>query len=141
MERTIALIKPDAFEQKLVGHIISLIEAEGFRIHDLKMLRKPSVICMQDFYGKHAGKPYFEDLIVFMTSGPIIAMVLERDFAIARWREMIGPSDPTKREPSEIRYLAKDAPRQMENLVHGSDSESAFLREATTLGWYPHVWL
>ena len=123
MEQTLVLIKPDAVSRGLVGEIIRRFEDRTLRIKALKIL-KPSKELVEKHYEVHRGKPFFEPTVRFMTSGPVVAMVLEGDNAIAIVRQMVGALDPLEAQPGTIRgdYTLSTK----ENLVHGSDSvESA----------------
>lgn len=126
MERTLVLIKPDGVRRRLIGEIISRFEKKGLKIKALKMLwltREKA----EEFYSVHKGKPFFESLIEFMTSGPIIAMVLEGDKAISVVRLMIGPTDGREAAPGTIR--GDYALSKSENIVHASDSPESAERE------------
>ena len=126
MERTLVLIKPDGVRRRLIGEIISRFEKKGLKIRALKMLwltREKA----EEFYSVHKGKPFFESLIEFMTSGPIIAMVLEGDKAISVVRLMIGPTDGREAPPGTIR--GDYALSKSENVVHASDSPESAERE------------
>jgi len=119
MERTLALIKPDAVQRQLIGEIIKRIEVKGFRIVGMKMV-KMSIDQAAHFYAVHQGKPFFQSLITFMSSGPLLAMVLEGEGVIAQWRELMGATDYRQAAPGTIRRdLATDIEK---NVVHGSDS-------------------
>jgi len=109
MERTLGILKPDCLRRGLVGHIMSRIEAEGFHLRAMRLvhLTRPQA---ETFYAVHRGKHFFERLIEFMTSGPCIVMILERENAIAHWRQVL----------EEIRAEHTDDPTQ--NLAHGSDA-------------------
>lgn len=141
IERTLALIKPDATQRKLAGWILTTIEDNKFKIIHIQ-----SAYLSRDhakwFYGKqHQDKPYFEELCAFMASGLTIALVLEADNAIQKWRDLMGPMDPAKRTPEQIRTrFQRDGARLMENLVHGSDSREAFMSECLAFGLTTHVW-
>lgn len=135
---TLALIKPDATRRTLVGRIVREIEERGFEIGGFKRcVAMPWE--MARFYEDHLGKPYFEALVSFMSSGPIYVLILRgpADTASA-WRKAMGPADPESRPPDTIRgRLAAGCP-VMENLVHGSDHLDAAMREArlaVDFGW------
>lgn len=127
IERTLVLVKPDGVRRGLVGEIISRFERKGFKIVALKMIRMTKEQAM-NFYSVHADKPFFKDLVEFITSGPIVAMVLEGDSAISVVRQMIGPTDGRKAPPGTIR--GDFALSIQENVVHASDSPESFEREA-----------
>jgi nucleoside-diphosphate kinase len=119
VERTLAVIKPDAMEKGIVGEIIKRIEDANLKVVGAKMqwLDKARA---EGFYEVHTGKPFFESLVNFMTSGPSIAMVLEGDDAIQTWRAVMGVTDPEKAEEGTIR---RDFGTNIErNAVHGSDA-------------------
>ncbi len=123
MEQTLVLIKPDAVSRGLVGEIISRFENRTIEIKALKILR-PSRELVERHYEVHRGKPFFESVVEFMSSGTVVAMVLAGDNAIALVRQMMGALDPLKAQPGTIRGDYTLSTR--ENLVHGSDSpESA----------------
>ena len=118
-ERTFSIIKPDAVKAKQAGDILSRIEKAGFRIVALRQ-RHLSRGEAEGFYHVHQARPFFSSLCDFMSSGPCITMVLERDNAIAHLREIMGATDPAKADPGTIR---KDFAESIEaNSVHGSDS-------------------
>ena len=127
IERTLVLVKPDGVRRGLVGEIISRFERKGFRIVALKMIRMTKDQAM-NFYSVHADKPFFKDLVEFITSGPIVAMILEGDSAISVVRQMIGPTDGRKAPPGTIR--GDFALSIQENVVHASDSPESFERES-----------
>mgnify|MGYP001104380670 FL=1 len=126
VERTLGLIKPDAVEAGLAGRILADIEAAGFRIIALKMLRL-SPKQAEAFYAVHKDRPFFRSLVAFMTSGPIIAYVLGRENAVEAYRQLMGATDPAKAEPGTLR--ARYAQNIERNAVHGSDSVSSAQRE------------
>ena len=123
MERTLVMVKPDAVTRNQVGEVLHRFEAAGLTIRALKMVRLDRREA-EGFYQVHRGRPFFESLTRFMSSGPIVAMVLEGEGAIARVRKLMGATDPAKAEAGTIR---KDLATNIEqNAVHGSDSpESA----------------
>lgn len=119
MQRTFAIIKPDAVGRNITGRIIARIEEQGFRIVAMKRLRL-SQAQAEGFYAVHAGKSFFASLAAYMTSGPCVAMVLEKENAIADWRKLMGATNPANAEPGTIR---KDFAESLErNSVHGSDA-------------------
>lgn len=122
-ERTLSIIKPDALEQRVAGKILARIEAEGFTILGLRMIRM-SKTQAEGFYAVHRDKPFFASLTDFMSSGPCIVMALERDDAIRALRGLMGATDPAKAAEGTLR---KEFATSVErNVVHGSDSpESA----------------
>lgn len=118
--RTFTMIKPDAVNNNHIGAILQKINEAGFRIIAMKYTRLTTEQAGQ-FYGIHRERPFFNDLVSFMTSGPIVAAILEKDNAVADFRELIGATDPAKAAPGTIRNLfAKSIDA---NAVHGSDSD------------------
>lgn len=119
LERTFAIIKPDAVKSGHTGEILAIIEKSGFRILGLKMLRiaKPQA---EEFYAVHKHRPFYSGLVTFMTEGPVVVMVLEREDAIAKWREVMGATNPANAAEGTIRKLfAENIER---NAAHGSDA-------------------
>ena len=125
-ERTFAMIKPDGVKRKLVGAVIARIEAKGYRIVGLKQMVIPREMA-ERHYGEHAGKPFFDGLVSFITSGPVVAMVLEGENAIAGWRGMMGATNPAAAAPGTIR--GDFATVIDENVAHGSDAPATAERE------------
>ena len=125
-ERTFSIIKPDAVGRNLIGDIFHRFENAGLRIIAAKMLHLTREQA-EGFYAEHQGKPFFDPLIKFMTSGPIMVQVLEGDDAIRRHREVIGATDPKKAQAGTIR--ADYATSVDQNAVHGSDSVPSSERE------------
>jgi len=127
MERTLILVKPDAFARNLSGEIIARFERKGLRIAALKhMVVTPELA--QQHYAEHEGKPFFGELVEFITSGPIVAMVLEGQDAIRAARQVIGATNPLEAAPGSIR--GDFAVEVGKNMVHGSDSPESGSREA-----------
>ncbi|MDA0699599.1 MAG: nucleoside-diphosphate kinase [bacterium] len=125
-ERTYAMIKPDGVQRGLVGEVVRRIEAKGFRIVALKQMQIPRATA-ERHYGEHAGKPFFEGLVAFITSGPVVAMVLEGENAILEWRKMMGATNPKDAAPGTIRGdLASTIDH---NVAHGSDAPATAERE------------
>lgn len=118
--RTLAILKPDCLNKKIQGKVIQHIVDAGFIIKGLKLLRLKKESA-EKFYSVHYGKPFFNDLIVYMTSGPVIPMALEKENAVNDFRKLIGVTDPTKAEKGTIRNLYADSIER--NIVHGSDSD------------------
>jgi nucleoside-diphosphate kinase len=118
-ERTLAIIKPDAVAKGATGQILARIEQAGFRVLALKMIHM-SYDDAAGFYAVHRERPFFQSLCTFMTQGPCVPMVLEREGAIQRWRDLMGATDPAKAAAGTIR---KDFATSIEaNAVHGSDA-------------------
>ena len=119
VERTLAIVKPDATGRKLTGDILARIEKAGFRFVALKSLRLTRAEA-EGFYAVHRAKGFFADLTEFMSSGPIVVAVLEAESAIARWRETMGATDPAKAVPGTIRREFGTSIQF--NCTHGSDA-------------------
>jgi nucleoside-diphosphate kinase len=119
LERTFAIIKPDAVAAGHVGEILTAIEKAGFRIRALRQARL-SALEAENFYAVHRERPFFPSLVRFMTEGPCVLMVLERENAIAAWRELMGPTDPAAAPEGTIRK--RFGTNIERNAVHGSDA-------------------
>ena len=130
IERTLILVKPDGVRRGLVGQVISRIESKGYQITDLKLMN-PTRALLEEHYAEHKGKPFFEPLVEFMLSGPIVAMIAEGQRVIEGFRSLAGVTDPTVAAPGTIRGdLARDqGTKVVQNLVHGSDSPESANRE------------
>ena len=126
MERTLVLIKPDAIERKLMGEIISVYERNNFNITYMKLIR-PTVEIAEKHYYEHVNKPFFSELISYITEGNVCALVIEGDNAIEKVRRVNGATDPKNAEPESIR--GKYALSKQKNCVHGSDSVESAERE------------
>ena len=119
-EKTLSIIKPDAVKNNHIGSIIARFEKEGLRVSALKMKRLNEQEA-SEFYAEHKDKPFYKDLVKFMTSGPSVILVLEGDNAVMRNREIMGATDPSKANAGTLR---KDFAKSVtENAVHGSDSK------------------
>ena len=119
IERTLSILKPDATRRNLTGQVNARLEAAGLRIVAQKRLHLTTAQA-EAFYAVHAARPFYRDLVTFMTSGPVVAQVLEGENAVARNREAMGATDPAKAAPGTIR---KELAESIEaNSVHGSDS-------------------
>ncbi len=128
METTLVLLKPDAVQRGLVGTITARLESTGLKIVGMKLMRVSNDLA-ERHYAEHVGKPFFEGLVSFITSGPIVAMALEGDGAISIVRKTMGATNPADSAPGSIRGdYATDIGR---NLVHGSDSAESAARELT----------
>ena len=126
MQQTLVLLKPDAVERKLVGEIISRLEKRGLKIVAMKMIWMDEALAKRH-YAIHEGKPFFEELVEFIISGPIVAAVFEGKDAVAEVRSVMGETDPANAAPGTIRAdLAQDIGH---NLIHGSDSEETAEKE------------
>ncbi len=130
MERTLILVKPDGVKRNLVGEVVSRIESKGYSIAALKMMNADRSLLVRH-YAEHEGKPFFEPLVEFMLSGPIVAIVAEGNRVIEGFRKLAGATDPTTAEPGTIRGdLARDqGTKVVQNIVHGSDSVESADRE------------
>jgi len=125
-ERTLAIIKPDAVERRLAGKIIERIEAEGFQIRAMKRVHL-STAQAEGFYAVHRARPFFASLTAFMSSGAAIVLVLEAADAIAKWRKLMGATDPAKADPGTLR---KEFAQSIErNATHGSDAPDTAVYE------------
>ena len=120
MEQTLSIIKPDAVAKNVIGQIYSRFESAGFRIVAAKMLHLDEVMA-GGFYAVHKNRPFFNDLMTFMTSGPVMVQVLEGENAVAKHREIMGATNPKEADAGTIR--ADFAESLDENAVHGSDSQ------------------
>jgi nucleoside-diphosphate kinase len=129
-QQTLVLVKPDGVKRSLTGEIISRMEKKGYQVTGIKMLT-PTKEQLAAHYGEHQGKPFYEPLIEFMSSGPIVAIRLEGERVIEGFRSLAGATDPTVAAPGTIRGdLGRDFGEKVQkNLVHGSDSEESASRE------------
>jgi len=123
---TLAIIKPDAVAARHVGKIIAHLEAEGFHIVAAQMVRLTPDRA-EAFYEVHRERPFFRPLVTFMTSGPALALALERDNAVSHLREVIGATDPSQAKPGTIRRLYAQSKER--NAIHASDSPENAVRE------------
>lgn len=130
LEKTLVLVKPDGVARGLVGEVITRIEAKGYRIAAMRMLQADRVL-LEKHYAEHQGKTFFEPLVEFMMSGPIVAIVAEGNRVIEGFRSLAGVTDPTVAAPGTIRGdLARDqGTKVVQNIVHGSDSPESAARE------------
>jgi nucleoside-diphosphate kinase len=126
-ERTLAILKPDCVRKDLIGEVLSRIQDAGFDVCALKMINMTKAEA-EGFYAVHEGKPFFDELTDFMSSGPCVPVVLEKDNAIADFRELIGATNPADADEGTIRSDFADSIG--ENIVHGSDSVENGLKEA-----------
>ena len=126
MERSLILVKPDAFERDLTGEIIARFERKGLSLVALKLMTKTRELA-ERHYAEHVGKSFFEELVTFITSGPLVAMVLEGDEAVEAARQVIGATNPLQATTGSIRGDYAIAVGQ--NMVHGSDSTESAARE------------
>ncbi|TML99962.1 MAG: nucleoside-diphosphate kinase [Actinobacteria bacterium] len=126
MERSLILIKPDAFARNLTGEIVARFERKGLRLVGLKQMTMTRELA-ERHYAEHEGKPFYDELVSFITSGPLVAMVLEGDQAVDAARQVIGATNPLEANPGSIR--GDFAIEVGQNMVHGSDSLSSATRE------------
>jgi nucleoside-diphosphate kinase len=129
MERTLVLVKPDGVERRLSGEIIARFERRGLKIVALKLCRM-TLEMAERHYAEHAGKPFFAGLVEFITSGPIVAMIVEGENAIKAVRTMMGATNPLDSMPGTIR--GDFALTMSNNVIHGSDGPESAVREMTT---------
>jgi len=126
LERTFVMVKPDGVQRGLAGEIIKRFEQKGFKIVAMKLMRIDRALA-ERHYGEHREKPFFKDLVSFITSGPVVAMVIEGKDAVQGVRDMMGATNPLKAAPGTIRgTFGVDVGR---NVVHGSDSPASAERE------------
>jgi nucleoside-diphosphate kinase len=126
MERTLILVKPDAFARNLTGEIIARFERKGLALAEMKLMTMTRELAEQH-YAEHLGKPFFEELVSFITSGPLVAMVLEGEKAIEAARQVIGATNPLQATTGSIR--GDYAIEVGQNMVHGSDAPESAERE------------
>jgi nucleoside-diphosphate kinase len=126
IERTLFIVKPDAVKRNLIGRILAHAEERGFRIAEARFARITREEA-ETFYEEHRAKPFFKDLVDYMTSGPVMLTCLERENAVAHLREVVGATDPAMAAPGTIRQLHGES-KQM-NSVHASDSVASAERE------------
>ena len=126
--KTFFMIKPDGVERNLIGQIISRVEAKGFNITKIKMMIISKELA-EEHYGEHKDKPFFNDLVSFITSGPVVAMQVEGENVVLQIRNLMGATNPSESTPGSIRGdLATELDK---NVVHGSDSDESAERELT----------
>ena len=125
-ERTLVLVKPDGVERGLIGEVLGRIERKGFKIVALELRTLPREIA-ETHYGEHAEKPFFKDLVDFITGGPLVAAVIEGPNAILGWRSMMGATNPANADMGTIR--GDLATETQFNVSHGSDSPESAARE------------
>ncbi len=126
LERTFGIIKPDAVKNGHAGEILTMIQKDGFRIAGMKM-RRLAKHEAEAFYAVHKERPFYAGLVTFMTEGPVVVLALERDGAIARWRELMGATNPANAAEGTIRK--KFAENIERNSVHGSDAPETAAQE------------
>lgn len=134
--KTLAIIKPDAVKDNYIGEIISMISKAGFKIKALKMTHLTKAQA-QKFYEVHKDKPFYDELVEYMTSGPCVPMALEKDNAVEDYRKLIGATDPAQAEDGTIRKLY--AKNKQFNAVHGSDSNENAEKEIAFFFSYQNI--
>lgn len=126
LETTFSIIKPNAVKKNAIGSIIQMFEKNGLKVAAMKLTVLEKAKC-EEFYAEHKERPFFGELVSFMTSGPVVLMALKGENAVTRNREIMGATDPKKAAPGTIRALFGD--NVGENAVHGSDSPTSAERE------------
>ncbi len=126
LERTLFIIKPDAVRRNLVGRVLAHVEERGFRLVEARLVRLGQAET-ETFYAEHRGKPFFDDLVGYMTSGTVLLACLEREGAIAELRRVVGATDPAEAAPDTIRRLYGESKQR--NSVHASDGPASAERE------------
>jgi nucleoside-diphosphate kinase len=127
MERTLAIIKPDAVQRNFTGRILAHLEDAGFRIRAVRSMRL-SRAQAEEFYAVHRERPFYGSLVEFMTSGPVFPVLLEREDAVATLRKVIGATDPAEAEEGTVRALYAESKER--NSIHASDAQDTAAREA-----------
>jgi len=125
-QRTLAILKPDCLEKKIQGKVIQKIIDSGFRIIGMRLLHL-TIESAQKFYEIHKERSFYNDLVKYMTSGPVIPIALERENAVSEFRKLIGATDPVKADEGTIRKLYADSIER--NIIHGSDSPGNAVKE------------
>jgi nucleoside-diphosphate kinase len=126
MSQTLAIIKPDAVQSGKAGKILAHLEASGFKVRAIRMTRLAQATA-GEFYAVHRERPFYPSLVNFMTSGPVIPLVLEAEGAVAKLRQVIGATDPAQAEPGTVRKLYAESKER--NAIHASDSDENAVRE------------
>ena len=126
IERTLGIVKPDAVGKNLIGKVVAHLEGAGFRVRAMR-IEELSVEEARRFYEVHRERPFYDSLVAFMTSGPCVPLVLEREDAVAKLREVIGATDPAKADEGTIRRLYAESVER--NAIHASDSPDNAARE------------
>lgn len=134
IEKTLVLVKPDGVKKHICGEVISRFERKGLEVEAIKMIQVPEELAKKH-YAEHEGKGFFKDLIAFITSGPVLAMVIKGENAVAAVRQINGATDPLKAVPGSIR--GDFATSIDENVVHASDAPEAAEREIGL--WFPEL--
>jgi nucleoside-diphosphate kinase len=126
LERTLFIVKPDAVRRNLIGRILAHVEEQDFRVAEARLTRLTREEA-QTFYAEHTGKPFFNDLVEYMTSGPVLLVCLEREGAVAELRRVVGATDPAEAAPGTVRKLFGESKQR--NSVHASDGPASSERE------------
>lgn len=134
MSRTLILVKPDAFERALTGEVLARFERKGLRIKALKLMQADEALA-NEHYAEHTEKPFFGELVSFITGGPLVAAVFEGHEAVAAARQVIGATNPIEASPGSIR--GDFGLEVTYNMVHGSDSDESAEREIAL--WFPEL--
>ena len=134
MSRTLILVKPDAFERALTGEVLARFERKGLRLVALKLMQ-PGEELANEHYAEHSEKPFFGELVSFITGGPLVAAVFEGTEAVRAARQLIGATDPIEAAPGSLR--GDFALEVTFNMVHGSDSDESAEREIAM--WFPEL--
>jgi nucleoside-diphosphate kinase len=126
LQRTLFIVKPDAVRRNLIGRILAHVEGQDFRIVEARLARLTREEA-QTFYAEHKGKPFFDSLVEYMTSGPVVLVCLEREDAVAELRRVVGATDPAQAAPGTVRQIFGET--KQHNSVHASDSPASSERE------------
>jgi nucleoside-diphosphate kinase len=126
MEQTLAIIKPDAVGRTLAGRVLAHLEEDGFRLRGVRLLQLTEEQA-REFYAVHRARPFYDSLVRFMTSGPVMPLLLERENAVARLREVIGATDPAEAKEGTVRALYAESKER--NAIHASDARETAAQE------------
>lgn len=126
VQQTLIIVKPDGVRRRLIGEVIGRIEAKGFDIKEMKLFQIDAALA-KEHYAEHTEKPFFSDLVDFITSGPVVAMIVEGEEAVRGMRQIMGATNPLDAVPGSVR--GDFATAITENIVHGSDSPESARRE------------
>jgi nucleoside-diphosphate kinase len=126
VQQTLIIVKPDGVRRRLIGEVIGRIEAKGYDIKEMRLFQIEEALA-KDHYAEHAEKPFFSDLVDFITSGPVVAMIVEGEDAVRGMRQIMGATNPLDAVPGSVR--GDFATAITENIVHGSDSPESARRE------------
>ena len=126
VQQTLIIVKPDGVRRRLIGEVISRIEVKGYEIKEMKLFQIDEALA-KEHYAEHTEKPFFSDLVKFITSGPVVAMIVEGEDAVRGMRQIMGATNPLDAVPGSVR--GDFATAITENIVHGSDSPESARRE------------